>query len=199
MAEGITQLAEAEEKRGRAGLQQPRCRERRLEKAGGQWAGLHLPFQEQAAARLCCQLCPCSSHSTASPGPRSPWFSYVSTFIHPHPLSCNYLRPMLTLLSAFLSLNLEQGSHRNETQALDSRIQWMTRQSTRQWDEWWAGPETHRRMPAATSLQRHLVSHCGLMAKRCLPGRNELADRTFGWRGSESQNKQAEESGELSS
>lgn len=63
MAEGITQLAEAGEKGGRANLQQPRCREKRLEKAGGQWAGLHLPFQKQATAQLCNRLCPCLSHS----------------------------------------------------------------------------------------------------------------------------------------
>lgn len=44
-----------------------------------------------------------------APWPPLPWVSYVSTFIHPpthpHPLSCNYPRPMLTLLSALLSLD----------------------------------------------------------------------------------------------
>lgn len=55
---GITQLAEAEGRGGRADLQQPRCRERRLEEAGGQEAGLYLPFQEQATAQLCSGLCP---------------------------------------------------------------------------------------------------------------------------------------------
>lgn len=115
MAEGITQLAEAGEKGGRAGLQQPRCRERRLEKAGGQWAGLHLPFQEQAAAQICSQLCPRSSHCASITRTTLSTESLLASsalgehlFIHPlihTPLSFNYPRPTLTLLSALLSLD----------------------------------------------------------------------------------------------
>lgn len=37
-----------------------------IREAGGQWAGLHLPFQEQAAAQLCSGLCPCISHCTST-------------------------------------------------------------------------------------------------------------------------------------
>lgn len=58
-----------------------------IREAGGQWAGLHLPFQEQAAAQLCISHCTSTTktilYKDTEPSWPVPWVWYVRTLIRP--------------------------------------------------------------------------------------------------------------------